>query len=61
VAAPAHPVWVYTPDVQLGQLPSGFVASDDWRTILSAVQHEQRARQEVHVLVYTCAPLQVLT
>jgi hypothetical protein len=61
VAGPAQPVWVYTPGVQLGPLPPGFVASGDWPTILGAIQHEQQTRQAVRVLVYTCAPLQVLT
>jgi hypothetical protein len=62
--AAARPlVWVYCTAYraeQLGQLPAGFVASDDWPSIVERITAEQGGRSGLRVLVYGCAPLQVL-
>jgi hypothetical protein len=45
---------------QLGQLPAGFIASNDWAAVVERVRSEQQGRSDLRVLVYGCAPLQVL-
>jgi hypothetical protein len=55
-----NPVWIYTPAC-LQELPSGFIASQDWPAILEHVKREQGGRTDLRATVYTCAPLQVLT
>jgi len=58
-----RPVWIYCTAGQperLGPLPAGYVARGDWPSICDALQREQAGHQPLRVLVYACAPLQVL-
>ena len=61
--ARAGPTWLYVPGRRALDLPPripGMVASGSWPDILHRVRLEQRTRKSLKVVVYACAPLQVL-
>jgi hypothetical protein len=59
---PSNPVWLYRTGDQTVSHPSrvpGINISSDWAEILEAVSKEQSHRDNLKVLVYPCAFLQV--
>jgi len=61
--AARNPIWLYPPGVPYGGLPAdipGMTACYRWDQIIEAVAAEQGGRSDLKVVVYPCAPLQVL-
>jgi hypothetical protein len=57
------PTWLYAPDTADGSLPGqipGMTAVYSWDRVLENVLREQRGKSRLEVVVYPCAPLQVL-
>jgi hypothetical protein len=62
-AKPKNPIWLYRTGDHSDVLPSpvhGIHAVRDWRAILESVRKEQGGRDDLRVVVYPCAPLQIL-
>jgi len=67
---PRHPIMLFTPGAVRGSLPTEtalwhgsperLVIFDQWAEILERIKREQPGRSELDVVVYPCAPLQVL-
>jgi hypothetical protein len=60
--AAANPIWLHAPAAPAGSLPAaipGMTAVGDWPGVLERVRAEQGDRP-LRVVVYPCAPLQVL-
>ncbi len=63
VAKPENPIWLYRTGNHSDVLPSpvrDIRTVSDWRQILEIVRKEQGGRDDLSVVVYPCAPLQVL-
>jgi nickel-dependent lactate racemase len=62
-ANPKNPIWLYRTGDHSDALPSpvhGIYTVCDWRAILESVGKEQGGRDDLRVVVYPCAPLQIL-
>jgi nickel-dependent lactate racemase len=62
-AAARHPIWLYAPGRNPADLPAeipGMTAVAAWPDALARVDQEQGGRRDLEVVVYPCAPLQVL-
>ena len=60
---PKNPIWLYRTGTHLDILPSpvrGIRTLSDWGQVLDMVRQEQGGREDLNVVVYPCAPLQVL-
>lgn len=60
---PKNPIWLYRTGVHDDILPSpvkGIRSLSDWNEVLAMVCQEQGGRDDLNVVVYPCAPLQVL-
>ena len=58
-----HPIWLYRTTQLSGRLPStarGAHVVPTWAEVVTAVRQEQGCRERIRVLVYPCAPLQIL-
>jgi hypothetical protein len=58
-----RPIWLYRPVGGAGELPlsvPGIRMGDSWAAISSGVIREQGGRHDLRVVVYPCAPLQLL-
>jgi lactate racemase len=61
--SPKNPIWLYRTGTHSDALPSserGIRILCDWRQVLETVRQEQGGRDDLDVVVYPCAPLQVL-
>jgi lactate racemase len=61
--SPKNPIWLYRTGSHSDALPSpvrGMRTLSDWRQVLEIVHQEQGGRDDLNVVVYPCAPLQVL-
>lgn len=62
-AKPKNPIWLYHTRNHGEALPSpvhGIHTVRDWREIVESVRREQGGRDDLNVVVYPCAPLQIL-
>ncbi|HKF21385.1 MAG TPA: lactate racemase domain-containing protein [Candidatus Angelobacter sp.] len=62
-AQPRNPIWLYRTVNHSEALPSpvrGIRTVSDWNQILETIRKEQSGRDDLNVVVYPCAPLQVL-
>jgi lactate racemase len=60
---PKNPIWLYRTGNHSDVLPSpvrGMRTLSDWGQILETVRKEQGRREDLNVVVYPCAPLQIL-
>jgi lactate racemase len=60
---PKNPIWLYRTVNHCDALPSpvrGIKTVADWDQILETVRKEQGGREDLDVVVYPCAPLQIL-
>jgi lactate racemase len=58
-----NPIWLHPPGREVGSLPAdipGMRAVYTWPEALARVQQEQGPREELDVVIYACAPLQVI-
>jgi nickel-dependent lactate racemase len=58
-----NPIWLYRPSHRWSDLPSrsGEVQiSNSWAEIVETIRSEQSGKQHLNVVLYPCAPLQVL-
>lgn len=63
-AATARPVLLFLPDgrpISFPHLVPGMTVVTDWRDVLAHIAEEQGVANDLDVVVYPCAPLQVLT
>jgi lactate racemase len=57
------PIWLYAAGRPPHSLPTkipGMIAAYEWFEVLERIRHEQRGKTRLKVVVYPCAPLQVL-
>lgn len=62
-STPENPIWLYRPAKGRAGLPyriSSIQVAASWEEILRAVTMEQKGRRGLRVVVYPCAPLQIL-
>jgi nickel-dependent lactate racemase len=62
-AKPKNPIWLYRTGHSSDVLPSpmhGIHTVGDWQRIVDSVRQEQGGRDDLDVIIYPCAPLQVL-
>lgn len=62
-AEPKNPIWLYRTGRHPDVFPSpvrGIRAVNDWQEIVQIVRKEQCGRDNLNVVIYPCAPLQVL-
>ena len=62
-ASAVRPVWLHPTDRDPGSLPSeipGMIAIHSWPQLIEHVAREQGGRDTLQVVVYPCAPLQVI-
>jgi hypothetical protein len=62
-ASPAHPIRLYCPGLGWDSLPAhipGMVRAATWPEVIDRVRAEQGGRDSLRLVVYPCAPLQVL-
>jgi nickel-dependent lactate racemase len=60
---PKNPIWLYRTGNHPDVLPSpvhGINTVCDWRQIVESIRQEQGGREDLNVVVYPCAPLQIL-
>ncbi|MEW6323804.1 MAG: lactate racemase domain-containing protein [Nitrospirota bacterium] len=55
-----RPIWLYRPEGSNAVLPRlpGIHQTTDWQRIITAIEREQSAKQNLRVMVYPCASLQ---
>lgn len=61
--SPKNPIWLYRTGNHRDVLPSpvrGMRTLSDWSQVLETVRQEQGGREDLNVVVYPCAPLQIL-
>jgi hypothetical protein len=61
--SPRHPIWLHVGSEAQRALPprvAGLQLASSWLEIVERVEAEQAARKQLDVMVYPCAPLQVL-